>query len=55
MAAILEDVLISVWRQAMVEEAKSVTLENKSFPVAIVIGLRAQNPPRAIAEVGRQS
>jgi hypothetical protein len=33
MAASLEEVLISVWRQAMVEEAKVVTVEGGSFPV----------------------
>ncbi len=33
MAASLEETLISVWRQAMVEDAKVVTLEDKSFPV----------------------
>ena len=33
MAASLEDILISVWRQALVEEAKSVTLDGQSFPV----------------------
>jgi hypothetical protein len=33
MAATLEDVLISVWRQALVEEARTVKLEGKSFPV----------------------
>jgi hypothetical protein len=27
MAANLEDILISVWRQALVEEAKTVTLD----------------------------
>jgi len=29
----LEEVLISVWRQAMVEGAKTVTVEGESFPV----------------------
>jgi hypothetical protein len=33
MAASLEETLTSVWRQALVEDAKSVTLENRSFPV----------------------
>jgi hypothetical protein len=33
MATSLEQFLISVWHQAMVEKAKAVTLENKSFPV----------------------
>jgi hypothetical protein len=33
MAASLEEVLISVWRQAMVEDAKTVTVEGGSFPV----------------------
>ena len=33
MAASLEEILISVWRQAMVEEAKTVTVEGGSFPV----------------------
>ena len=33
MAASLEETLISVWRQAMVEDAKVVTLEDKKFPV----------------------
>jgi hypothetical protein len=33
MATSLEQFLISVWHQAMVEQAKAVTLENKSFPV----------------------
>ncbi len=33
MAASLEETLISVWRQAMVEDAKVVTLEDKEFPV----------------------
>ncbi len=33
MAASLEETLISVWRQAMVEDAKVVTLEGKEFPV----------------------
>src|SRR6266571_4837009 len=33
MAASLEEALISVWQQALVEGAKSVRLENRSFPV----------------------
>jgi hypothetical protein len=33
MAASLEETLISVWRQAMVEDAKVVTLEDAKFPV----------------------
>ncbi len=33
MAASLEKTLISVWRQAMVEGAKTVTLEDGNFPV----------------------
>jgi hypothetical protein len=33
MAASLEATLISVWHQALVEGARSVTLENRSFPV----------------------
>jgi hypothetical protein len=33
MAATLEETLISVWRQAMVEEAKTVTLEGENLPV----------------------
>jgi hypothetical protein len=33
MAASLEETLTSVWRQALVEEAKSVMLDNRSFPV----------------------
>lgn len=33
MATTLEETLASVWRQALVEEAKSVTLENHTFPV----------------------
>ena len=33
MAASLEETLISVWRQAMVEDAKVVTLEYGEFPV----------------------
>jgi hypothetical protein len=33
MAASLEETLISVWQQALVENAKNVTLESRSFPV----------------------
>ena len=33
MAANLEETLISVWRQAMVEDAKVLTLGDKKFPV----------------------
>ena len=33
MAASLEETLISVWRQALVEEANIVTVGGKSFPV----------------------
>jgi hypothetical protein len=33
MAASLDETLTSVWRQALVEDAKSVTLENRSFPI----------------------
>src|SRR6184192_4796660 len=33
MAASLEETLISVWHQALVEGAKSMRLENRSFPV----------------------
>ena len=33
MAASLEETLISVWRQAMVEHATTVTLETGSYPV----------------------
>lgn len=33
MAANLEETLISVWRQALVEDAKSVTLDGRCFPV----------------------
>ena len=33
MAAGLEETLISVWKQALVENARSVKLENRSFPV----------------------
>src|SRR6059058_416337 len=33
MAASLEETLISVWQQALIENARSVRLENRSFPV----------------------
>jgi hypothetical protein len=33
MAQSLEDALISVWRQVMDENAKTVTLNNESYPV----------------------
>src|ERR1700722_16943247 len=33
MAATLEEILISVWRQALVEGARTVTIGDKSFPV----------------------
>lgn len=33
MAASLEETLVSVWQQVMVDEAKTVTLEGRSFPV----------------------
>ena len=33
MAASLEETLISVWQQAMVDEAKTVTVEGRTFPV----------------------
>jgi hypothetical protein len=33
MAATLEETLILVWRQALVEDAKRVTLDGRSFPV----------------------
>ena len=33
MAATLEEILISVWRQALVEGARTVTVGDKSFPV----------------------
>ena len=33
MATSLEEILISVWRKAMVEDAKVVTLQNEKFPV----------------------
>jgi len=35
MAASLEETLISVWRQAMVERAKTVTVKDGNFPVRI--------------------
>jgi len=40
MAASLEDTLISVWRQPMVEGAKTVTLEGRDFPVRMTIRSR---------------
>lgn len=33
MAANLEETLTSVWRQTLVEKAKRITLETRSFPV----------------------
>ena len=33
MAASLEDTRISVWRQALVDEARTVTLESRNYPV----------------------
>ena len=33
MAATIEEILVSVWRQALVEEARTVTVGDKSFPV----------------------
>lgn len=33
MAASLEETLISVWKQALVEDAKLVTVEDRNFPV----------------------
>ena len=33
MAASLEETLISVWRQVLVEQAKSVTIDDRSYPV----------------------
>src|SRR3984885_12222825 len=33
MATSLEDVLVSVWRQVMAEDAKTVTLNDESYPV----------------------
>jgi hypothetical protein len=33
MAKSLEDALISVWRQVMVEDAQTVTLNDESYPV----------------------
>jgi len=33
MAASLEDILISVWQQTLVEEAKTVTVAGRSFRV----------------------
>ena len=40
MAARLEETLISVWQQAFVENARSVRLENRSFPVRRTSRLR---------------
>jgi hypothetical protein len=33
MSARLEERLISVWRQSLIEESRTVTLESKSYPV----------------------
>src|SRR5438477_6688799 len=33
MAASIEETLISVWQQALIENARSVKLEDRSFPV----------------------
>ena len=33
MAASLEETLISVWRQVLVEDVRTVTLESESYPV----------------------
>ena len=33
MAASLEETLVSVWRQALVEEANAVSVDGRSFPV----------------------
>ncbi len=33
MAVSLEEVLISVWRQALIENARTITLESGRFPV----------------------
>ena len=33
MAASLEETLVSIWQQTLVENARSVKLENRSFPV----------------------
>jgi hypothetical protein len=33
MAASLEETLVSVWQQALAENARSVTLEGRAFPV----------------------
>jgi hypothetical protein len=33
MSASLEDSLVSVWRQALVDDAKTVKLESESYPV----------------------
>ena len=40
MSASLEETLISVWRQALAEDAKSVVLENGRFPVRRTSGSR---------------
>ena len=40
MAAGLEETLISLWHQALVENARSVRLENRSFPVRRTSRLR---------------
>ena len=34
----LEDVLISVWRQTMMEHAKAVTVDNHTYPVTTTKG-----------------
>jgi NADPH-dependent ferric siderophore reductase len=33
MAASLEETLLSVWQQALIENARSVKLENRTFPI----------------------
>ena len=33
MAAIIEEILVSVWRQALLEGARTVTVGGRSFPV----------------------
>jgi hypothetical protein len=33
MAMILEDAFISVWRQILVENAKTMTLNDESYPI----------------------
>jgi hypothetical protein len=40
MAASIEETLISVWQQALAKNAKSVKLENRSFPVRRTSRLR---------------